>query len=261
MQKWLSDKGVKPGVSTQGNGLRIVVGRIQNIIKVLGLCRPERLMDKFDIEGCRIDGDFQPVMKKEDVGLHEVVTLSTSTKTYIAEGYAAHNSNKYHHVYILSDSISSSSVSTCINQLTIWSRTDPKCNIEIIFNSPGGSIIDGMLLYDFIQQLKRSDHEVTTVAMGMAASMAGVLLQAGTKRAMGAEAWVLIHEASFMAAGSMGNVEDQVEWVKKMQERILGILAKNSKMSVAQIKRKWTRKDWWLSSDQCLEYGFVDEVR
>jgi ATP-dependent Clp protease protease subunit len=166
----------------------------------------------------------------------------------------------YYRVYNFSQQVSEASVTKCIDKLTLWSRIDPGCDIEVIFNSPGGSVVDGMALFDFLQELRRAGHHITTTAMGIAASMAGILLQAGDHRRMGKEAWVLIHQASFGAQGSYGSVEDTVEWVRKVQERILDIFANRSTMKRATIKKNWERKDWWLSSDECLRHGFVDEV-
>lgn len=91
--------------------------------------------------------------------------------------------------------------------------------------------------------------------------MAGILLQAGDIRVMGRESWLMLHEAAFGAQGKVGEVEDTVEWVKKIQERILNIFAQHSSLSRAQIKRRWTRKDWWIDSDEALRLGFVDEIR
>lgn len=168
--------------------------------------------------------------------------------------------NHYYHLYVFDTAVSSKSVEECMQKLAEWSRTEPDCDIEIIFNSPGGSIVDGMALFDFLGRMKNSGHKITTSTMGMAASMAGVLLQAGSVRKMGPESWLLVHQAQFGAMGSFGEVEDQVEWVKKMQERILDIFASRSKISKATIKRKWTRTNWWLDADEALECGFIDEI-
>lgn len=169
--------------------------------------------------------------------------------------------DKYHFVYPFTSQVTSATVESCIEQLTKWSRSSPGCSIEIVFNSPGGDVIEGMALFDFIQLMKQRGHHITTTALGMAASMAGILLQAGTIRVMGAEAWLLIHEASFGAFGKMGEVEDRVKWVEAVQKRILKIFASRSKLSEQQIKNRWRRKDWWLSSEDCLRHKFVDEVR
>lgn len=174
------------------------------------------------------------------------------------EELAAH---KYHHVYLFKGAVDSQSAAKCMDQLTAWMRNDPGCDIEIVFNSPGGSVVDGMALWDHIQFVRSAGHRVTTSTVGMAASMAGILLQAGDQRVMGRESWLLIHEASFGASGSFGDVEDTVEWVRKVQDRILSIFAARSNMSKSAIKRKWHRKDWWISSDEALKLGFVDAVR
>lgn len=168
--------------------------------------------------------------------------------------------NKFYHTYVFDSVVSDQSVEKCIDQLTQWMRRDSGCDIEIIFFSPGGGIVPGMALFDFIQRVRKAGHRVTTMALGMAASMAGILLQAGDERVMGKEAWVLIHEASFGAQGKIGDVEDTVEWVKKVQKRILKIFASRCKLTETQIARRWKRKDWWISSDDCLKLGLVDRV-
>lgn len=181
-------------------------------------------------------------------------------------------SNKYFHIYNFMDEVSEKSVVSCMNALTIWDRVDPGCEIEIIFSSPGGSVVDGMVLFDFIKQLRRKGHKVTTGALGYAASMAGILLQAGEHRWVGKESYILIHQISFGTHGRFGEVEDEVKWVKKMQERVLDIFAERCQyageqgtaakpFTREQLATNWDRKDWWLDSDEALEGGVVDEIR
>ncbi len=169
--------------------------------------------------------------------------------------------DKYHRFYPFYRPVDDSSVTTCMEMLSFWSRTDPQCAIELVFNSPGGGVLAGLALFDFIRDLREKGHHITTHTLGHAASMAGILLQAGTTRVMGKEAWILIHEISFGAVGKIGEIEDTTEWVKKMQKRILNIFAERSKMTAVQIEKKWKRTDWWLDSDQALELGLIDEVR
>jgi len=168
--------------------------------------------------------------------------------------------DEYHFTYTFNGVVSDASVKQCIAQLAIWARTVPECPIEIVFNSPGGEIISGMTLFDYIQVLRRKGHEITTITLGMAASMAGILLQAGSKRIMGREAWLLIHEASFGSSGKIGEIEDTVKWVNAIQKRILHIFASRSKMTERQIAAKWKRTDWWINSDDALRLGFVDSI-
>ena len=167
----------------------------------------------------------------------------------------------YNHVYQFSSEVTSGSVASCIDKLSRWARMEPGCDIEVIFNSPGGSVIPGMALFDYLVDLRHKGHKLTTVALGHAASMAGILLQAGTHRVMGPESWLLIHEISFMAIGKIGEVEDTTDWAKRICERVVQIFAERSKMAATEIELRWKRKDWWLSSNECLTLGLVDEVR
>lgn len=169
--------------------------------------------------------------------------------------------NRYHHVYFFADQVNESSVSRCVDRLTEWHRLSPDCEIEIIFNSPGGSVIPGMALFDYIRLLRRQGHKVTTVALGYAASMAGILLQAGDHRVIGQEAYVLIHEISAGAVGKIGEIEDEVKFIKKIQGRVLDIFAERSTKKREYFARHWRRKDWWLDSAECKKLGIVDEVR
>lgn len=169
--------------------------------------------------------------------------------------------NKYKHVYHFMGEVGSTSASNCIEALTMWSRLDPGCDIEIVFNSPGGSVLPGLALFDYITDIRNKGHKITTVALGHAASMAGILLQAGDVRVMGRESWLLIHEISFAAIGKIGEIEDTTEWVKKIQNRVLNIFSARSKLTPKQIERRWKRKDWWISSDESLKLGLVDDLR
>ena len=172
-------------------------------------------------------------------------------------------SDRYHHTYQFVTQVADSSVERCIERLTVWDRQKPDCDIKIVFNSPGGSVIAGMALFDFIVGLSRrggGHHNITTLGLGHAASMAGILLQAGDQRLMGKQAWVLIHEISFMAIGKIGEVEDTTEWAKRICKRVVDIFASRSKMNPKFIEAHWKRKDWWLSSEECFKLGIVDAV-
>ncbi len=162
--------------------------------------------------------------------------------------------------YRFSGSVSTQSSSSAIDALVRWHRLDSEAPMTFVINSPGGDIISGFHLFDTMLWLRREGHEITTVATGMAASMGGVLFQAGSHRIMTPQASLLIHEAQFATGGSMGTVEDEVEYVKKLQKRILNILAERSTLSEAQIKRRWTRKNWWLMAQETLDLGFADSI-
>jgi ATP-dependent Clp endopeptidase proteolytic subunit ClpP len=176
---------------------------------------------------------------------------------------AALASDEHNHVYRFVGTVSGASVAACIKQLTEWTRTDPDCDVEIVFTSPGGSIIDGFVLFDFVRSLSHAGHKVTVGCLGMAASMAGILLQMGDHRWVGSEGWVMIHRAAFGASGKTFEVEDEVEFVKRIEKRIVAIFEARTggKLTAARIKRNWDRKDWWIESEKALELGLVDEVR
>jgi ATP-dependent Clp protease protease subunit len=169
--------------------------------------------------------------------------------------------DEFHHVFFFDMTVDSSSVDKCMEKLRAWHRNDPGCEIEVWFDSPGGQVRAGMRLFDYIRFLRREGHYVTTAATGYAASMAGILLQAGDKRIMARESYMLIHEIQAGAIGSMGELEDEMEFLKKIQARIIGIFAERSTLSAATIRAKWRRKNWWINSDEALKYGFVDEIR
>ena len=127
------------------------------------------------------------------------------------------------HLYRFDGEVSKSSVNKCMSKLTEWSRTDPKCDMEIVFSSPGGGIISGFELFDFIQELRLRCHKITTGSLGYAASMAGILLQAGDVRWIGHQSWMMIHRAAFGAIGKTFEVEDEVKLVKRIEYRILDV--------------------------------------
>ncbi len=177
-------------------------------------------------------------------------------------------SDQYNRVYNFLDDVSDASVSSCMSVMSRWSRLTPKCDITLILTSPGGSIISGMALFDFLLDLRKKGHKLITISRGYSASMAGIILQAGTERIAGKQSWLLIHQASFGTIGKLGDVEDRVEWIKAVCERILDIFAERAAAATkkdvrkvrAFIKKNWERKDFWISSDEALKHGFIDRI-
>ena len=169
--------------------------------------------------------------------------------------------DEHNYLYRFDGEVSTASVKKCMTKLSEWSRMEPKCDIEIVFSSPGGSIIDGFELFDFIQELRRSGHKITTGSLGMAASMAGILLMAGDVRWVGHQSWIMIHRAAFGAYGKTFEVEDEVKFVRRIEERILDLFSARSELTKTKIKRNWDRKDWWISADEALDLKLVDEIR
>lgn len=171
------------------------------------------------------------------------------------------SSFRHQRIYNFVEAVKADSCKKCMDELNYWSQVDPGCSIEVMFDSPGGSVFDGLALYDYIQELRRKGHHVTTSTRGMAASMGGILLQAGDTRVAGAEAWILIHEVSTIAGGKIGEIEDEVDLVKRIQERVLDIFAARSSLTKRTLRTKWRRRDWWIDSEEALKLGLVDEIR
>lgn len=201
----------------------------------------------------RIESELKLIEIKRKTASIELRKIQREEKDWRAGAYQ-------HRIYNFFGKVDSKSAADCLETMTYWSRLDPKCSITLIFNSPGGSVIDGLALFDELLVLRENGHHITTVARGMAASMGAVLLQAGDTRVVGKNAHMLIHQISYGAMGSFGEIEDEVAFAKQLQDRLLDILAERSSFSKTQIKNRWERRDWWLGSEEVLKGGFADRV-
>lgn len=220
---------------------------------------------KFEAEALRARYEAEQSL----VALHDA-EIDLRQKERIEEELLALDA--YHETYRFLGAVEDGTVKNCIDKLTFWHRTKPDCKIEIVFNSPGGNVFAGMDLFDFIQELRRDGHHVRTHGRGHMASMGGILLQAGDVRSMGKESYILIHEVSTWAAGKVGEIEDEYNFLKKISERVVNIFASRAKeagergtashpITPAQIRKNWNRTDWWIDSNDALRLGIVDELR
>lgn len=169
---------------------------------------------------------------------------------------------QHHHIFTFSSNVAEAPVAACQLALNQWHQLDPGCPIQIDITSYGGDVVQGMRLFDYIREVAAAGHRITTVNRGCAGSMAGILLQSGDVRVMGPQAWLLVHEVSFMALGKIGEVEDTTKWAEKICEHILDIFVKrsNGKLDRTYMKEHWTRKDWWLDAGDALGLGMIDEI-
>lgn len=131
-------------------------------------------------------------------------------------------------------------------------------DITLYINSPGGYISDGLAIYDTMQFVKS---DIQTVCTGMAASMASVLLVAGTKgkRKILPNAKVLIHQPWGTIGGTAADMTIEVEEINKDKQKLYQILAKHTGQSIEQIIKD-SERDFWLSAEEALAYGCVDVV-
>jgi len=145
-----------------------------------------------------------------------------------------------------------------VAQMLFLQMEDPKRDINLYINSPGGSVTAGLAIYDTMQFVTC---DVATYCVGIAASMGAVLLTAGTKGKRYAlpNSDIMIHQVSGGAQGSASDIERTVEYMFKLKRRLIGILAHHTGKSEEQIQTDSDR-DYWISAQQAKEYGLVDEV-
>lgn len=145
-----------------------------------------------------------------------------------------------------------------IAQLLYLEREDPDKDISLYINSPGGVISSGLAIYDTMHLIKP---DVSTICMGMAASMATVLLCSGTKGKRYAlpNSTVHMHQPMGGAQGQATDIEIAAREILRMQDMIRIILSSNTGQTVDSIARD-TDRDYYLSADQAKNYGLVDEV-
>lgn len=143
-------------------------------------------------------------------------------------------------------------------QLLFLESTDPKRDVQLFINSPGGSVIDGLGIYDTMQYVAP---DVATICTGLAASMGAVLLAAGAKGKRSAlfHSHVMIHQPMGGAQGQVSDIEISYKLIKKMQKSLYEILSHHTGQPYEKVEEDCDR-DNWMSSAEAAAYGLVDEV-
>jgi ATP-dependent clp protease proteolytic subunit 1 len=143
-------------------------------------------------------------------------------------------------------------------QMLMLAAQDPKKDIWLYINSPGGSITAGMAIYDTMQLI---EPDVATIAVGMAASMGQFLLSSGTpgKRFITSHARVLMHQPSGGVGGTATDVRINAELIMDMKKTLSELTAQQTGHTVEEIYRD-NEYDHWFTAQQALEYGFVDKI-
>ena len=161
-------------------------------------------------------------------------------------------------IVFLGTPISDHVANVIIAQLLYLEREDPEQDISVYINSPGGIISSGLAIYDTMQLIKP---QVSTICVGMAASMATVLLSGGEKGKRFAlpNSTVHMHQPMGGAQGQASDIEIAAREIIRMQDKIRQVLAKHTGQTYEKIARD-TDRDYYLPADQALEYGLVDEV-
>ncbi|MBU3805162.1 MAG: ATP-dependent Clp endopeptidase proteolytic subunit ClpP [Candidatus Cellulosilyticum pullistercoris] len=161
-------------------------------------------------------------------------------------------------IIILGDEVNSATANVIVAQLLFLEAEDPDKDIMFYINSPGGSITDGMAIYDTMQYIKC---DVSTICMGMAASMGAFLLAGGTKGKRYAlpNAEVMIHQPLGGAKGQATDIQIAAEHIIRTKERMNRMMAEFTGQDIETIKRD-TERDNWLTAEQAKEYGLIDKV-
>ena len=143
-------------------------------------------------------------------------------------------------------------------QLLFLESNDPKADIMLYINSPGGMVYSGLGIYDTMQTIQP---DVATICTGMAASMASILLAAGTKGKRSAlpHSRVMIHQPMGGAQGQASDIEITAREILKLKDELYSILSDHTGNSLSKITADADR-DYWMTSSEALEYGMIDDI-
>ena len=161
-------------------------------------------------------------------------------------------------IIVLSDEVNDATASIVVAQLLYLEGQDPDKDISLYINSPGGSVTAGMAIYDTMQYIKC---DVSTICMGMAASMGAFLLSSGAKGKRFAlpNSEIMIHQPLGGARGQATEIKIVAGHILKTRERLNRILAENTGKDIEEIARD-TERDNYLTAQEAMEYGLVDKV-
>ena len=161
-------------------------------------------------------------------------------------------------IIMLSEEVNDTTASLIVSQLLYLEAQDPDKDIQFYINSPGGSVTAGLAIYDTMQYIKP---DVSTICIGMAASMGAFLLSSGAKgkRIALPNAEIMIHQPSGGSRGQCTDIQIQAEQILRIKNRLNQILAENTGKPVEEIERDCER-DHFLTAQEALEYGLIDKV-
>lgn len=161
-------------------------------------------------------------------------------------------------IIMLNEEVNSASASVVVAQLLYLESQDPTKDISLYINSPGGSVTDGFAIYDTMQYIKC---DVSTICMGMAASMGAFLLAAGTKgkRIALPNSTIMIHQPLGGYQGQATDMEIHTKYMLDIKSRLNRILSENTGKPLDIVKND-TERDNFMTAQQALEYGLIDKV-
>ena len=161
-------------------------------------------------------------------------------------------------IIFLSDEVNDATASLVVAQLLFLEAQDPDKDISFYINSPGGSVTAGMAIYDTMNFIKC---DVSTICIGMAASMGAFLLSAGAKgkRIALPDSEIMIHQPLGGAEGQASDIKIRADLILRTRDMLNKILAENTGKSIEQIEKD-TDRDNFMTAEQALEYGLIDKI-
>ena len=161
-------------------------------------------------------------------------------------------------IVMLSEEVHDTTASLVVAQLLYLEAQDPDKDIQFYINSPGGSVTAGLAIYDTMQYIKP---DVSTICIGMAASMGAFLLSSGAKgkRIALPNAEIMIHQPSGGSQGQATDIQIQAEQILKIKKKLNEILAENTGKDISVIERD-TERDHFMTAEEAREYGLIDKV-
>ena len=161
-------------------------------------------------------------------------------------------------IIFLGEEVNDVSASVIVAQLLFLEADDPDKDIQLYINSPGGSVTAGLAIYDTMQYIKC---DVSTVCIGMAASMGAFLLSGGKKGKRFAlpNAEIMIHQPLGGASGQATDVAIRAEWLVKTKEKMTRLMSEMTGQPIERVKQD-VERDYFMSADEGLKYGIIDEI-
>lgn len=193
------------------------------------------------------------------MGAYSYLVPTVIEKTYDGErAFDIYSRLLNERIIFLGEEVNEHTANIVVAQLLHLAYEDPEKDISLYINSPGGSVYDGLAIYDTMQLIKP---DVATYGIGLQASMGAFLLSSGAKgkRFCLPHAKVMIHQPSSGTRGKVTDMEIDLKESLNLKEMLAKILAKNTGQKLAKVKSDMER-DYWMSPDEAMKYGLIDQV-
>jgi len=199
-----------------------------------------------------------PRQENKDITNSYLIPTVVEKSNYGERAYDIYSRLLKERIIFLGSPIDDAVANTVIAQLLFLESEDPKKDIKLYINSPGGSVTAGLAIYDTMQYIKP---DVSTICIGIAASMGAFLLASGQKGKRFAlpNSEVMIHQVMGGAEGQATDIKIRAEHILKIKDRLNEILAKHTGQSKTKVEKD-TDRDNYMSADEALKYGLIDKI-